>query len=109
MDLAAVPWQTTRHAGILVHFYASDRRSGRTLALIRMERGSGYPRHRHCGDERLLVVQGGYRDEHGDYRAGDFVLYGPGTEHSPVAIDGPGEPACVLLALAQEGIALLGD
>lgn len=109
MDLAAIPWQPTRHPGVLVHFYASDRRSGRTLALIRMEPGCGYPRHRHCGDERLLVLQGGYRDERGVHRAGDFVVYGPGTEHAPIATDGPSDPACVLLALAHEGIALLAN
>lgn len=107
MDLAAIPWQTTRYDGVVVHFYASDRRSGRALVLIRMAPGRGYPRHKHRGEEHLLVVQGGYRDEQGEHRAGDFVVYDDGSEHAPVALDGPDAVPCVLLALAHEGIKLL--
>jgi anti-sigma factor ChrR (cupin superfamily) len=106
MDLTAIPWRTTRHAGVAVHFYASDRRTGRVLALIRMEPGRGYPRHRHRGAEQVLVLQGGYRDERGSHTAGSFVHYEDGSAHGPVALEGP-EP-CVLLALAHEGITLLG-
>ena len=104
MDLAAIPWKSTRHPGIAIWFYAADRKSGRTLALIRMDPGCGYPRHKHKGEERLLVLQGGYRDETGVRRAGEFAIYGDGTEHGPVALDGPGSAPCVLLALAHEGI-----
>jgi anti-sigma factor ChrR (cupin superfamily) len=107
MDLEAIPWRTTRYPGVLVWFYASDERSGRVVALIRMEPGRGYPRHRHRGAEQVLVVQGGYRDERGSYAAGQFVAYADGTAHSPVALDGPGAAACVLLAVAHEGVELL--
>jgi anti-sigma factor ChrR (cupin superfamily) len=107
MDLAAIPWQATRHSGVTIHFYASDRRTGRALALIRMDPGCGYPPHRHRGTEHVLVLQGGYRDEHGEHRAGTFVVNDDGSEHAPVALDGPGAVPCVLLALADEGIAPL--
>ena len=107
MDLEAIPWRTTRYPGVAVHFYASDARSGRVVALIRMEPGCGYPRHRHQGAEEVLVVQGGYRDERGSYTAGQFVVHGDGTTHTPVALEGPGAAACVLLAVAHEGIELL--
>lgn len=108
MDLTAIPWQSTRHPGVAVHFYASDRATGRALVLIRMAPGCGYPRHRHRGEEHLLVVQGGYRDDAGEHHAGRFVRYPDGSEHAPVALDGPGAAPCVLLALAHEGIKLLG-
>lgn len=108
MDFAAIPWRTTRYPGVAVHFYASDRSSGRVLALIRMDPGCGYPEHRHHGAEEVLVLQGGYRDERGSYRTGQFVRHPDGSTHSPVALDGDGDPACVLLALAHEGIRLLG-
>lgn len=107
MDLTAIPWRTTRYAGIRVHFYRSDGDTGRVLALICMDPGCGYPRHRHRGAEELLVIQGGYRDEHGEYRAGAFVRHDDGTSHAPVALAGDGAAPCVLLALAHEGIALL--
>ena len=109
MDLAAIPWRTTRYPGVRIHFYAVDQ-GGRALVLIAMAPGRGYPRHRHRGAEEVLVVQGGYRDESGDHGPGQFVSYADGTVHSPVAIDGPQAVPCVLLALAHEGISLLaGD
>jgi anti-sigma factor ChrR (cupin superfamily) len=106
MDLAAIPWRTTRYPGIRIHFYAADQRSGRALVLIEMAPGHGYPRHRHRGAEEVLVVQGAYRDEAGEHPARQFVSYADGTVHTPVALDGSPEP-CVLLALAHEGISLL--
>jgi putative transcriptional regulator len=108
LDLTAIPWRTTRYPGIAVHFYATDRERGRALVLIRMEPGHGYPRHRHRGEERLLVVQGAYRDERGVHRAGDITVYEDGSDHAPIATDEPGALPCVLLALAHEGITLLG-
>lgn len=108
MDLSAVPWRQSRYPGVAFHFYASDRQSGRVLALIRMEPGHGYPQHRHRGEEHVLVLQGGYRDRAGDHRAGAFAVYPDGSEHAPVALAEPGAEACVLLALAHEGITLLG-
>lgn len=106
MDLAAIPWRTTRYPGVAIHFYASDKQSGRVLALIRMDPGCGYPEHRHHGEEHVLVLQGGYRDARGDHRAGSFVVYEDRSVHEPVAL--PGDEACVLLALAHEGVRLLG-
>lgn len=104
MDLGAVPWRTTRYPGVGIHFYASERATGRVLALIRMEPGHGYPRHTHRGVEAVLVLQGGYRDERGVHRAGEFVQYEDGSTHGPVAL--AGNEACVLLALAHEGVLL---
>lgn len=101
LDLAAIPWRSTRHRGVRIHFYASDAATGRVVALIAMEPGCGYPRHRHRGPEEVLVVQGGYRDELGEYRAGTFVRYAGGSEHGPVALDGA---TCVLLSLAHQGV-----
>ncbi len=101
-----VPFQSTRHPGVSVHFYASDERTGRVVALIRMEPGCGYPGHRHRGDEDVLVLQGGYRDEFGEHRAGERVRYADGSCHRPVALDAKDGRACVLLAVAAEGIVL---
>jgi anti-sigma factor ChrR (cupin superfamily) len=105
MDLDAIPWRTTRYPGVRIHFYATDRASGRAVALIAMAPGCGYPRHRHRGPEEVLVLQGGYRDAAGEHRQGEYVRYDDGSEHEPVAVAGP---TCVLFAIAHEGIALLG-
>ena len=103
-DLDAVPFRKTRHRGVSIHFYFSDRDSGHAAVMIKMAPGCSYPRHRHTGPEELLVLQGGYRDEAGEHRAGEFVRYETGSHHHPVALDGID---CVFFAVAQEGIELL--
>jgi anti-sigma factor ChrR (cupin superfamily) len=107
MDWSQIPWRTTRYEGVRVHFYASDKASGRVVALIGMQPGRGYPAHRHKGPEEVLVLQGGYRDAMGEHVQGAFVRYEDGTAHAPVAIDGDAE--CILFAVAHEGIALLSS
>ena len=107
IDLEAVPFQPTRYAGVSIHFYDSDRDTGRAAVLIRMEPGCSYPAHRHTGPEELLVLQGGFRDGTGEWRAGDFARFERGSAHHPVALDGP--EACIFFAIAHEGIELLGD
>jgi putative transcriptional regulator len=102
---AAVPWRDTRYPGVAVHFYASRKDTGRVVALIRMNPGCGYPRHRHRGPEDVLVLQGGYRDERGEHHAGSAVHYEDGSIHGPCALAESTEP-CVLLAVAHEGIEL---
>lgn len=106
MDLAALPLRSTRYPGVGIHFYASDERTGRVVALIAMAPGHGYPRHQHRGAEEVLVVQGAYRDDHGVHRQGDYVRYEDGSAHAPVATEG-GE-TCILFAVTHEGVTLLG-
>ncbi|MCC6672887.1 MAG: cupin domain-containing protein [Planctomycetes bacterium] len=105
MDLDHIPFKATRYPGISIHFFHSDRTRGRATVLIRMEPGCGYPRHRHRGVEELFVLQGGYQDEYGVWRAGMYARYEDGTTHHPVAL--PGGPPCIFFGFTEEGIVLL--
>ncbi len=50
--------------------------------LVRLRPGGVFPAHRHVGEERMLVLQGRVRDEHGnEYRAGDLFVMADGTSH----------------------------
>ena len=104
IDLDAIPFQTTRYEGVSIHFFDSDRESGRAAVMIRMEPGCSYPAHRHTGPEEILVLQGGFRDGKGDWSAGEYARFETGSTHWPVALDG--EEACVFFAIAHEGIEL---
>ena len=83
--------------------------------LIRMEPGCGYPAHRHLDVEEVWVLAGGYRDERGTYRSGEYVRYPAGSAHHPVALGdrdqpiGAANPVCLLLASARGGIEILGS
>ncbi|MFT5733357.1 MAG: anti-sigma factor ChrR (cupin superfamily) [Planctomycetota bacterium] len=112
--LGNLPWRPTRYPGVewldLVPEAEPEEKGSPKAAtqtvLIRMAPGSGYPTHRHLGPEDVLVLAGGYRDDDGrTFRAGEFVRYPAGSEHSPVALEGdsPVSEACVLFAVAHGG------
>lgn len=83
--------------------------------LVRMEPGRAYAAHRHVGVEEVIVLAGGYEDARGRHLAGEYVRYEPGSVPAPRALGeagvpiGPTNPACVLLAIAREGVELLEE
>ncbi|HEY4170846.1 MAG TPA: ChrR family anti-sigma-E factor [Reyranella sp.] len=71
----------------------------RRVRLLKLEPGQGLPSHRHVANEYTVVLQGGYTDNTGSYRVGDFAV-GPGAqEHRPVADSG--DPCIALIALEK--------
>lgn len=106
LDPSRIPWRATRHRGIYLHVLRRDEASGDATVLIRMEPGCPYPAHRHTGLEEVFVLQGGYRDDRGVHRAGDYVLNEAGSSHTPTALEDPPE-ACVMLAVAHGGVELI--
>lgn len=60
----------------------------RATSIVRYAPGSAFPRHTHTGGEEILVVDGTFQDEHGDYPAGSYFRNPPGTSHEPAAKDG---------------------
>ena len=64
---------------------------GRTTSVVRFEAGSMFPRHEHPLGEEILVLEGVFSDEHGDYGPGTYLRNPPGSAHSPFSRDG-----CVL-------------
>ncbi|MDX1677414.1 cupin domain-containing protein [Arsukibacterium sp.] len=64
----------------------------RATSIVRYAAGSGYSRHTHDGGEEILVLDGVFSDEHGDYPAGSYLRNPPGSSHQPFSKDG-----CTLL------------
>lgn len=55
---------------------------GRSAQLIRVQAGRRFPEHRHVGEERVLVLEGGYTDSTGQsYGPGDTQVMPEGTQH----------------------------
>lgn len=61
--------------------------------------------HSHQGQEWTLVLRGAYRDEHGEFRAGDFVEEDSDTHHRPVA---DAKEGCLCLAVLSEPLTAPG-
>ena len=90
---AQIPWVASPMAGV-------DRRMldrigdevARATSIVRYVPGSHFSPHTHGGGEELLVLEGEFSDEHGDFPAGYYIRNPPTSRHTPRS--GPG---CVLL------------
>jgi anti-sigma factor ChrR (cupin superfamily) len=64
----------------------------RATSIVRYLPGSQFTLHQHELGEEILVLEGQFSDEHGDYPAGTYLKNPPGTSHAPFT-----ETGCVLL------------
>ncbi len=60
-----------------------DPERARVTALVRFAPGAAFEAHGHEGGEELLVLEGAFADEHGDYPAGFYLRNPPGSRHAP--------------------------
>ncbi len=68
--------------------------------VLRGVPGVTFPTHRHAGEERTLVLQGGFKEDDGtELWRGMRLLKPPGSEHSVTVLEGP---PCVA-ALRMDG------
>ncbi|MEH6633901.1 MAG: cupin domain-containing protein [Halioglobus sp.] len=62
--------------------------SGQVTSVVRYEPGASFPAHDHPEGEEILVLQGIFSDEHGDWPAGTYLLNPEGFRHSPYSKEG---------------------
>jgi anti-sigma factor ChrR (cupin superfamily) len=55
----------------------------RATSIVRYAPGSHFSAHVHEGGEEFLVLEGVFRDEHGDFPAGCYVRNPPQSHHTP--------------------------
>lgn len=77
-----------------------DRAGGevaRATSLVRYAPGSRFERHSHGGGEEILVLEGTFSDEYGDYSAGTYLRNPAGSSHAPFSQQG-----CTILVKLQQ-------
>jgi quercetin dioxygenase-like cupin family protein len=76
-------FQRTPLPGVRVlNVAGGPRTAGAETFLVRFAPGTRFPRHRHPGPEKLLVLEGSYTDTQGvTVRPGDLHEMEPGSEH----------------------------
>ena len=60
----------------------------RATSIVRYQPGSQFNRHTHGLGEEILVLEGVFSDETGDYKAGSYIMNPPGSSHSPFSQHG---------------------
>jgi hypothetical protein len=86
---AKMDWVTSPSAGVERRMlFRIGGEVARATSVVRYAPGSVFPRHTHGGGEEILVLEGVFQDEHGDYPAGTYFRNPPGTSHVPASKDG---------------------
>ena len=91
--LDEVRWQWVG-PGVHQHVMEAQGYRDGVLRLVKFAPGKGVPIHSHEGEELTLLLRGAYRDELGEWRAGDLADLDHEHTHEPVAI---GDEPCICL------------
>lgn len=86
---ADASWTPSPQAGVERRML--DRVGGevaRATSVVRYLPESRFERHVHGGGEEILVLDGVFSDETGDYRAGSYLRNPPGSSHAPFSRGG---------------------
>ena len=85
--------------------YNLDIKDRDSLKLIKMEAGTSVPLHSHNGKEYILVLDGSFCDEYGEYIKGDMQINDQKIKHNPTACNAKG---CVCLTITENDIVFFG-
>ncbi|MDC1047084.1 cupin domain-containing protein [Alphaproteobacteria bacterium] len=76
-----------------------------TIKLIKMDPGTSVPLHSHNGKEYILVLDGSFCDEYGEYNKGDMQINDQQIKHNPTACNSNG---CVCLSITENDVVFFG-
>ena len=76
-----------------------------SLKIIKMEPGTSVPLHSHNGKEFILVIDGSFKDEYGEYSKGDMQVNDQQIKHNPVACETNG---CICLTITENDVVFFG-
>ena len=76
-----------------------------SVKLIKMDPGTSVPLHSHHGKEYILVLDGSFCDEFGEYKKGDMQINDQKIKHHPVASNKDG---CICLSITENDVIFFG-
>jgi anti-sigma factor ChrR (cupin superfamily) len=99
VDTAAMEWSPSPSGTVWrkrVHLVGPVE-SGQVTSVVRYEPRSTFHGHDHPDGEEILVLEGVFSDEHGDWPAGTYLLNPEGFRHAPFSREG-----CVLFVKLRQ-------
>ena len=97
VEVAALPWEKTRFAGVEGKTLLIDRASGLVTALMKFAPGARLPDHEHMLIEQTFVLEGSLVCGEGECTAGNYVWRPAGSRHEAWA----GPKGGLMLAMFQ--------
>ena len=98
-DAARMAWTPSPAGSVLrkrVHLVGPPE-AGQVTSVVRYLPGSRFPAHDHPEGEEILVLEGVFSDEHGDWPAGTFLANPEGFRHGPFS-----NPGCMLFVKLRQ-------
>lgn len=93
LDTNQLEWQPSPAQGVERKLLAREgKEHGHATSIVRYAAGSSFQSHPHPLGEEILVLEGVFSDENGDYPQGTYLRNPPGSVHAPYS-----EKGCVLL------------
>ena len=93
IDTAQLDWVASPKAGVWRKPLArEDAERGHATSIVKYEPGASFSEHGHPLGEEILVLDGTFSDESGDYGAGTYFRNPEGFRHAPFSKEG-----CVIL------------
>ena len=99
VDTATMPWTPSPSRTVWrkrLHL-VGPAEAGQVTSVVRYEPGSEFHAHDHPDGEEILVLEGVFSDEHGDWPAGTYLLNPEGFRHAPFSREG-----CVLFVKLRQ-------
>ena len=90
MDTTSMEWTASPSGTVWrkrVHLVGAPE-SGQVTSIVRYQPDASFPAHDHPEGEEILVLEGVFSDEHGDWPAGTYLLNPEGFRHSPFSREG---------------------
>ena len=85
VDTKTLPWTASPSGTVWrkrLHLVGPTE-SGQVTSIVRYEENSHFRSHDHPEGEEILVLDGVFSDEHGDWPAGSYLLNPEGFRHAP--------------------------
>lgn len=99
VDTAQMPWSPSPSPTVWrkrVH-RVGPAEAGQVTSVVRYDAGSDFPVHEHPDGEEILVLDGIFTDDRGDWPAGTYLLNPEGYRHAPSSREG-----CVLFVKLRQ-------
>jgi anti-sigma factor ChrR (cupin superfamily) len=97
VEVASLPWEKTRFAGVEMKTLLVDRETGVVTSLMKFAPNARLPDHEHVLIEQTYVLEGTLVCGEGECKAGDYVWRPPGSRHEAWA----GPQGGLMLAIFQ--------
>lgn len=98
IETPSVEWENSEAVGVLRKRLERLRGDPEPVTtIVKYQPSSSFPPHQHLHGEEIIVLEGTFSDNNGDYMAGSYIRNPPGSSHAPFSKEG-----CIIFVKLQQ-------